>query len=185
MIIDSSRDKLFQAIAYFVNNTSFCHKTKLYKLLFFLDFRHFQATGRSVTGLHYNAWPNGPVPVSLQDEINDDGGELTRKFAIEKIPFKDNKERVEFSPNFEIDMDCFTRREVRLLEELVLEFKHAKAQDMIDATHMENDPWHTIYEEQGDRQGLIPYNLALRSADKEEMLDIIREREEFISYFGG
>jgi acyl-ACP thioesterase len=83
----------------------------------------------------------GPVPVSLQDEINEEGEELTNRFSIEKIPFAGDKERVEFTPKFDIELDCFTRREIRLLEELIAEFKTAKSQDMIDATHMENDPW--------------------------------------------
>lgn len=37
-------------------------KTKLNKLLFYIDFYHFRNTGNSITGLQYNAIPWGPVP---------------------------------------------------------------------------------------------------------------------------
>ena len=38
MIIDHHREKLIDAIIYFVLNTKYCGKTKLFKLLYFLDF---------------------------------------------------------------------------------------------------------------------------------------------------
>ena len=47
MIITHHREKLINAIIYFANNTKRCGKTKLLKLLYFLDFRHFKQTGKS------------------------------------------------------------------------------------------------------------------------------------------
>ncbi len=68
MLISRDREKLINVIVYFGRNTRFCGKTKLFKLLYLLDFQHFRATGRSVTGLDYRAWELGPVPFPLVQE---------------------------------------------------------------------------------------------------------------------
>jgi uncharacterized phage-associated protein len=70
MLVEHSREKLINSIIYFLKNTKNCGKTKLFKLLYYLDFMHFRETGRSVTGLDYYAWDFGPVPKKLYDEIN-------------------------------------------------------------------------------------------------------------------
>ena len=59
MLIDHHREKLINAIIFFLQNTKYCGKTKLFKLLYLLDFMHFRATGRSVTGMKYYAWGHG------------------------------------------------------------------------------------------------------------------------------
>ncbi len=70
MIITNHRIKIINAIVYFANNTKYCGKTKLLKLLYFLDFRHFKETGKSVTGLDYYAWNMGPVPKDVYEELS-------------------------------------------------------------------------------------------------------------------
>src|SRR5471030_2891987 len=87
MLIDRSREKLINAIIYFADNTNSCGKTKLFKLLYFLDFEHFYQTGRSVTGMEYFAWRMGPVPVALYDEINVLSPDMAEKIEISSIPY--------------------------------------------------------------------------------------------------
>ena len=53
---------MLNAIIYMANNTMFCGKTKLLKLLYFLDFKHFNQTAKSVTGLDYFSLEKGTVP---------------------------------------------------------------------------------------------------------------------------
>ncbi|EQD73859.1 hypothetical protein B1A_04740, partial [mine drainage metagenome] len=64
MLISHEREKLINAIIFFAIHTRFLGKTKLFKLLYFLDFEHHKETGRSVTGMDYFAWKMGPVPVA-------------------------------------------------------------------------------------------------------------------------
>jgi len=64
--------KLINGIKYFVKNTRNVGRTKLFKLLYFWDFLHFKRFGTSVTGLDYFAYPFGPVPRKLYDEISTD-----------------------------------------------------------------------------------------------------------------
>lgn len=69
MLINHNREKLLNAIIYFLKNTKYCGLTKLCKLLYYLDFMHFRETGRAVTGLDYFAWDFGPVPQTLYFEL--------------------------------------------------------------------------------------------------------------------
>lgn len=69
MLKNHEREKLLNAIIFFAQNTRNLGKVKLWNLLYFLDFQHYRDVGRSVTGLQYFAWPKGPVPVELQNEV--------------------------------------------------------------------------------------------------------------------
>src|ERR1700730_10448814 len=88
MIVSREREKLINAIIYFVRSTKHCHTLKLFKLLNFLDFEHYRQTGQTVTGLTYAAFPHGPVPPSLFDEISR-GGEKDLRDAIVIRPYRD------------------------------------------------------------------------------------------------
>ena len=68
MLVTRHREKLLNALIYFSENVMNPSKTKYYKLLNYLDFMHFQRTGRSVTGLDYFAYPRGPLPKALSKE---------------------------------------------------------------------------------------------------------------------
>ncbi len=83
MLISHEREKLLEAVKYFAANTKYCGLTKLFKLLFFFDFTHFRETGRSVTGLNYQAWQRGPVPADLYGEIKA-GGAASAKISLDK-----------------------------------------------------------------------------------------------------
>ena len=70
---------------YFAQNTNFCGKTKLMKLLYFLDFMHFKQTGKAVTDLYYFAWEQGPVPKVFFEEIS----KTPRKDLASLVTFQD------------------------------------------------------------------------------------------------
>lgn len=91
VIISHNREKLLNTIIYFVSNCGLVGKTKLFKLLYFLDFEHFKETGRSVTGLEYQAWEMGPVPVALQEEIEHPDEDFNEKLEIEIKKVKGKK----------------------------------------------------------------------------------------------
>lgn len=182
-MIDLAREKLFNAIAHFVTHTRWCYKTKLFKLLFLLDFRHYQGVGRSVTGLHYNAWPKGPVPVSLYEEMNCRCTDLAVRFSMEEKN-SSGRTALVIIPQFPFDATIFSRREARIMGDLSREFRNATAERMVEETHLENRPWHTVYQQWGDRQAIIPYSLALRETEREEMMELIRDRDEFLAEFG-
>ena len=79
-----AQQKTLNSIIYFVKHTKNCRKTKLFKLLFFLDFIHFKKFGTSVTGYDYIAMPYGPVPVKLYEQITNDSlpAEFKKAFVV-------------------------------------------------------------------------------------------------------
>ena len=174
MIVTHEREKLIQAINYFARHTRKLGKTKLFKLLSFLDFEHFKLTGRSVTGLTYHAWPKGPVPVALQNELNAPGDDMLAILEIREIPVKNDNMMMTFKPKSDFDRRYFSRRELGLLEWLSSQYRDAASDEMIDATHLENLPWHKVYNEQGNRQAEIPYELAVKPDETDLVLNDAR-----------
>lgn len=179
MIITHEREKLIQAINFFVRNTRKCGKTKLFKLLYFLDFEHFKKTGRSVTGNAYFAWPKGPVPVSLFEEIDNPPADLLEAFEFQTRPVR-NGEMLAIKPKVEFSCEHFSRREMEILESLAREYRNIDADGMVEETHLENLPWHKIYNVEGVKQAEIPYRLAIRPDEIEEVSRVARERDELI-----
>lgn len=178
MLKDHSRQKLINAIIYFVTNTKSCGKTKLFKLLYFLDFEHYSRTGRNVTGLDYFAWPMGPVPAELYNELDNPNSDFSQ--ALEVRPKKIAKgNMLNINPLVSFSADFFSKREIKLLEQLANEFKNSYAKDMVEATHLENLPWHEIYEKQGLKQQQIPYELALNKAELGQISKNVNEHLEF------
>lgn len=182
MIIDHSREKLVQVVVFFASNVRKLGKTKLYKLIYFLDFQHYRDTGRSVTGLDYSAWPMGPVPVVLHEELNAPKGDWRGKASFKNIPVAKGM-MLSVTAESQFDGSHFTKREVRLLEDLAARYRDADAEDMVEATHLENLPWHRVWNEEGRRQEKIPYDYALKKQEYEVLMDFANERSELIRAF--
>ena len=184
MIIEHNREKLINAIIYFLNSTKFCGKTKLFKLLYYLDFMHFRETGRSVTGVDYYAWQFGPVPKTLAEEIKSPEPDLNTSISIQE----NNTDFTVMKPKRKFDDAFFTKREMRLLENVAYIFKDAKADDMVETSHLPNHPWDKTIKSKGE-PAKIDYTLALddteASLSLDEVLERLRDREEIVKAFNG
>lgn len=179
MLIEHEREKLINAAIYFVKHTRNCGVTKLLKLLYFLDFLHFKETGKSVTGLDYYAFPFGPVPKRLYEEIKTPPPDLKESLFIPE--FKNDKSFLAIQAKKKFDDKHFTKRELRLLERVAFIFKEARAEDMKETSHLPNHPWDKTINTKG-RMAKIDYLLALdntpESLSEEEVKERIRDREE-------
>lgn len=180
MLINRDREKLLHAVAFFAENVDKCGKIKLFKLLYFLDFEHYKLTGRSVTGMDYFAWKMGPVPKALYEEIKSPKHDLRDFMDIqEKIVSKgkmlDFHIKKRFNPNL------FTKRELKIMDSLAKKYYKTIADGMIEDTHLENLPWHQIYEVQKKIGDKIPYELAFRRQEYEEMIKIANAHREVVS----
>ncbi len=184
MIITYHREKLINAIIYFADQTRFCGKTKLMKLLYFLDFKHFKQTGKSVTGIDYFAWEMGPVPKNLFVEISGHmRADLQKAITIQ--PSGEKFQKIQSKSKF--DSQYFSPKELKLLEEIAFIFKDARAEDMIESSHLENQPWDRTFKEKGKYQK-IDYMLAVDSdvvsLPYNEASERLNERMEIYNLFG-
>lgn len=185
------REKLLNAIIFFVKNTRRCNKLKLFKLLFSFDFGIYRETGRSPTGLEYRAWPMGPVPAKLYAELeapDQDMKTVLKITAAGADPDFPNKRMLTFMPRREFDDGCFTKREMRILRQVAEVYQDATADQMSEASHLRGQPWHQVYEVEKRPQAVIPYVLALDSRpgsiSREQADEIAREEREARLLFG-
>ena len=176
MLISRDREKLINAIIYFAGNTRYCGKTKLFKLLYLLDFHHFRDTGRDVTGLEYHAWKNGPVPFALVQEWDDLEPDLAAAIDIVPEPVIDfSRQRVVAKTSF--DDSHFTKRELRLMQELAKRHHDEMTRPLIGLTHEERGPWDKIWDGGRGNDERIPYALAVPddAPNREAILEAARE----------
>jgi uncharacterized phage-associated protein len=168
---------------YFATHTKYCGKTKLLKLLYFLDFKHFKQTGKSVTGQDYFAWKMGPVPRELFEELSGDM-RSDLKAAIHDLPDEEFKK---IRPKKRFDDQYFSKTEMKLLEDIAFIFQDAKADDMVESTHLTNEPWDRTLKQKGEFKK-IDYMLAVDSEivslPYEEAKDRMQERSEMYKIFG-
>lgn len=190
MTTNKHREKLINAIIYFVENTNFCHKLKLMKLLYYFDFWHFKEVGRPATGLMYKAWKMGPVPPTIYHQIEpaNNPEDFRESLYIENEEFKNGTGHcLKIHPLKTFNKKIFSKREIKLLEKVAFIFKDAKANDMTDSTHLRNSPWYKTKKEKGENEW-IDYLLALddeeNSLAKTDIDDRRHIEEEFFEILG-
>jgi uncharacterized phage-associated protein len=135
-----SEHKLQQVILYFLEHINNLHlgRTKLMKLLYFVDFDHYEKHGRSITGASYRKLPHGPYPrdaeklvlkmqkAGLVREVKADHGGYTQHRLI--------------TLNAKFDPAAFSGEELQTLERVAARWADATAAQIEAATHNEA-PW--------------------------------------------
>jgi uncharacterized phage-associated protein len=183
MIINHDREKLVNAILFFSSNTEKCGITKLYKLLYFLDFEHYKQIGRNVTGLKYYAMEKGPFPSKLDKEIRRGGkSDLNENVSFGDIKLDTDRSFKKVESKNEPDLDVFTKREMQIMQQLAEEFNAKDAEEMVDATHLENLPWDSVFFT-SPRGTVIPYELAVAEEDKEFISYLNNQNQEILNNY--
>lgn len=178
IFIKHNREKMLNAMIFFLKKTKKCGKLKTLKLLYFLDFIHFKQTGSSVTELRYFAWEKGPVARELWYELSNPKKDLKDHIAI--LPGAPG-EFLRMIPRKRFDPKYFSKRELGIMNQLADIFKEADADDMSEVSHLPNQPWDKTKKEKGLSEE-IDYMLSLDntkdSLSIERVQDILNEREE-------
>jgi uncharacterized phage-associated protein len=179
------REKLINAIVFFAQNTQHCGKIKLIKLLYLADFAHYRETGRSITGLEYRAWKMGPVPIELFEEWDALGPDMAQALEIVPTPVVDYV-REEVRPKRAFDDGRFTRRELRIMQDLATRFRDDLSRPMVNITHQERGPWNVIWDGGRGYHERIPYRLAVQDDDiqRDAVLEATDEHQGLIAALG-
>jgi len=124
--------KLFSAILYFCKDTPL--KTKLNKLLFYADFKHFKEYTVSITGIQYIHLQYGPVPNNYEFFT----AELLREglLKVDERIFGDFS-GTEYSSCVEPDLSVFDDTELKILAEIKEYFKSFNSSSIKDFSHNE------------------------------------------------
>lgn len=174
-----NRDRLLNAVVFFAENVCNCGKTKLFKLLYLLDFEHFRQTGKSVTGGEYQAWKFGPVPVNLAEKWDSMDTDLARLVRIEsERVFDHTRYNVVVKDGVSFDPENFTPRQIRIMEDLATRYWGCYSEKLIDVTHEENGAWDVIWNDGEGAFETIPYELSIPpgAPDRNEILAIAEEQ---------
>ena len=126
-------DKLLESIKYF--SLGGVLKTKLCKLLFYSDFKHFKDNAVSITGARYAHAHHGPVPDNYEyyfaTLIHDE-----KSISIEELDYGEyvgEKFVAEISP----DLKVFSESELAVIEYVKRYFSSFNASKMRDFSHKE------------------------------------------------
>ncbi len=147
------REKLINAIIYFVQNTNNCGLTKLMKLLNKFEFQIFNQTGTPPIGLKYYAWERGPVAKDLWEDIVDDRAQDisdTFSVAFRKTPDYDFY-KINVRDGHEFNDFIFTPRELRVMQEIANECCNKSAGELTRESHQMGTPWERTVAEKGDK----------------------------------
>ncbi len=170
----SERLRLLQAVVFFAAHTQHCGKIKLFKLLYLLDFEHFRQTGKSATGLEYQAWKFGPVPIELMEEWEDLAPDLASLVHIVEEKVIDyERQAVKVNDGVQFDAEPFSPRQLRIMRGLAEQYRHTYSPKMIDVTHAQNGAWDHVWQNGQGAHRAIPYELAIGEADPHA--DVVRE----------
>ena len=184
------RRKLLNAILYFAKTTKHLNITKLSKLLYFLDFIHFQQTGYPSIGLRYYAFKRGPVPKDLWLEIKDCVVPDDFKGKLALVPKVDDLtpgyKEIEVRARVSSDLSVFTPRETKILERLADIFRDTNARDISEVSHFPRQPWDITIKKRGEN-ALIDYLLSIDEKSQvslDEARDSLKEHFEVVHNFG-
>jgi len=173
-----SHQRISNVIRYFAQNVECCGKVKLFKLLYLLDFQHVRETGKPVTGLDYQAWKFGPVPVQIMENWLDPDAEIAEGCSIvPETVFDYVRQTIRADPTFHFKEDLFSKRELRIMRDLADKYRQTGSPAMIDVTHQENGAWDRVWQNGKGAFNGIPYDLAIPEDDpnRESLLEIQKE----------
>jgi uncharacterized phage-associated protein len=167
MLVIREREKMFNALIFFTENVRNAGKTKLFKLLNFLDFEHFQKTGRSVTGLDYSAWERGPVPKALYDEWKRPTKEFISHVIKQPVQIG-SYQRETLKPRHKFDSLLFSKFELQIMEKLAKAHFNDTAEEISETSHFETGYWAEIWNNGEGNGETIPYELVLKRKNSEQ-----------------
>lgn len=126
-------NKLFQAIKFFCFKDSVV-KTKLMKLLFYADFKHFKDNGISISGARYAHAHHGPVPDQFETWLVAIS-EWEKQITSEEQAFGDYVGEV-YTSN-EPDWSIFSTSELAALAFVKDKFQRDSAKQIREFSHLE------------------------------------------------
>jgi hypothetical protein len=175
MLKTYEREKFINVVVYFGHRAKHCGRSKLYRLLFLLDFEHFKQTGRSVTGLDYYALGEGALPLAIDREIE---GGLSADFAaaVEVIRFgRLDADSWLVKSKTAFDASHFSKRELRLLEEIASKYREASAPQMAEVMQAENEILDRARINGIGQHKVIPYELCVEGENAPLLIEKVKE----------
>jgi len=123
-------DKVVETINYLAKNIHKLHKVKLMKLLWFIDYLKYKRENNSLSGLAYKVLPMGAVPLGYEKIVLLEGVEYNEILYADYIGY-------EFIPATDFMVKNLNVEDLRIIDEVIEEFKDYTTQEIIDRMHKE------------------------------------------------
>ena len=129
-------DKGLNSLLYLANKAKNKDIMSLFKLLYFSEMQHLKVWGRCITGDHYIAMENGPVPSCLYDIVKavrgngfyrTDGDRFRKYFEIENWMFVKAKKQA--------DMDELSNSEIKIMDQMIEKYWDYTPEQLSEASH--------------------------------------------------
>ena len=146
-----NKEKYKNAVLFFTENIPHLGVTKLNKLLYFLDFDHFEKYGDAVTEDIYENMDLGPVPRHVDEILNEMRDEKLLDIAPEQVI---DFVRYHLIAEAKHNPNVFKPSEIEVMCEVAEKWSHHTAKEIVIASHGEA-PW--LATRNGED---IPYPLA-------------------------
>lgn len=126
--------KTINSILFFAKNVPYLWQTKLNKLLFYSDFKHFKYYTLSLTGLKYLKYEYGPVPKNYDALLSI----METEGLINLMPAQfGDYPGILVQSLADYDPDLFTKEELLVLEEVKNKFSEYTSRDISNISHKE------------------------------------------------
>ncbi|MGL5592731.1 type II TA system antitoxin MqsA family protein [Cetobacterium sp.] len=132
--------KIENMILFFLKECKKVYKTKLNKLLWYADFKNFQTTNYSISGLVYEHKPFGAVPIGIDEIIKCSSFIQMEEKENETVGYTYFK----FIPLKEYDSKFFTKEEIETLQSIAQKFKDFGNKEISNYMHQETAYTQTI-----------------------------------------
>jgi DNA-binding transcriptional regulator YiaG len=147
------RIKTKQVIVYFADLLQ-PYKTKMNKLLFYIDFVQFRDSSQSITGLKYAAITRGPVPnhYDILFDALEDEGTIRKEYSVLSCG---EVEQIISTGKIKFDESLFSASELKSLRYIAEKFKETTAGEIAEISHQE-----PAWKENIEGMKIIPFHYA-------------------------
>ena len=128
-------DKTVSLVQYIASKVDGLYKTKLFKILFYVDFYYYKKNRESVTGIPYCKLPFGPVPDDYQKFLR--VLSFSNKIAVES-QFDGELEKVRISNLVKPNLQCFNKNEIHIIKQVTDRLRGIAADKISYISHDED-----------------------------------------------
>ena len=140
-------NKIGHTLIYLATHIPNLNKTKLLKLLFFLEITAIKRSGFGFLNLNFDVWKLGPVAKDIFVELSSDEPMLLNDYIIVE---RDSRSAI-ISPKIPFSDDEFSDNDIVLLDLIIQKYGELTANELVKLTHSK----HLIWYKTAQRAGLI------------------------------
>lgn len=138
-LTQSDRDKLGNTVIYIATHTKNLSKTKLLKLLYFMEEYSVRRFHTPFLGLPYEVWQAGPVIKDVFIDLSETpvilDGYVTKRIVGEATYIEATRDFCD---------DEFSDNDILVMEEVMKKFADKTAKELVELTHQKGTLWYKI-----------------------------------------